>query len=80
MLNNEPKFRHYYDVQQLLKRFGSYVYMGNRLWDIEMTGVELKKIHDAGLIDDLTYTHAKLVLRHEHELEQKRSQNFKEEQ
>lgn len=80
MVNDQPKFRNYYDVQQLLKRFGSYVYMGNRLWDIEMTGVELKKMHEAGLIDDSTYIHAKLILRHEHEEEQKRSQNSKEEQ
>ncbi|GEL12726.1 hypothetical protein FC15_GL001012 [Lapidilactobacillus concavus DSM 17758] len=80
MVNNELQFRHYYDVEQLLKRFGIYVYMGKRLWDIEMTGVELQKLHDAGLISDPIYMHAKIVLRHEHELELKRSDNFKEDQ
>ncbi|WP_153047646.1 YqgQ family protein, partial [Streptococcus suis] len=30
-----------YDVQQLLKRFGIIVYMGNRLYDIEMMQIEL---------------------------------------
>ena len=27
-----------YDVQQLLKRFGIFVYVGKRLWDIELMG------------------------------------------
>ncbi|MFD1466322.1 YqgQ family protein [Lapidilactobacillus mulanensis] len=80
MVNSEPQFRHYYDVEQLLKRFGIYVYMGKRLWDIEMTGVELQKLHDSGLITDTIYAHAKIVLRHEHELEIKRSNKSKEDQ
>ena len=28
-----------YDVQQLLKKFDIYVYVGKRLWDIDGVGV-----------------------------------------
>ena len=37
-----------YDVQQLLRRFGIYVYVGKRLWDIELMQIELKSLNDEG--------------------------------
>ena len=37
-----------YDVQQFLKNFGIIIYMGKRLYDIEMMKIELKRIYDAG--------------------------------
>ena len=40
-----------YDVQQFLKSFGIIIYMGKRLYDIEMMKIELKRIYDAGLMD-----------------------------
>ncbi|HEM5355377.1 TPA: YqgQ family protein [Streptococcus suis] len=58
-----------YDVQQLLKRFGIIVYMGNRLYDIEMMQIELNRIYQAGVLDRLEYMEAELVLRCEHRLE-----------
>ncbi|ABP90650.1 hypothetical protein DAT299_14730 [Streptococcus suis] len=58
-----------YDVQQLLKRFGIIVYMGNRLYDIEMMQIELNRIYQAGVLDRLEYMEAELVLRREHRLE-----------
>ncbi|KRK97952.1 hypothetical protein FD04_GL000927 [Secundilactobacillus odoratitofui DSM 19909 = JCM 15043] len=61
-----------YDVQQLLKQFGVYVYVGKRLWDIEVMALELDHLHDANLIDHATFAHAKLVLTHEHRLEEAR--------
>lgn len=59
----------YYDVQQLLKRFGILIYMGNRLYDIEMSQVELKKVYENGLISEQEYLQAELVLRQEHRQE-----------
>lgn len=59
-----------YDVQQLLKRFGIFVYMGNRLYDIEMMKIELLQIYQAGLLDKLDYIQAELILRREHRLEE----------
>lgn len=58
-----------YDVQQLLKRFGIIVYMGNRLYDIEMMQIELHRVYQAGLLDRLDYIKAESVLRREHSVE-----------
>ncbi|MCI0129657.1 MULTISPECIES: YqgQ family protein [Enterococcaceae] len=59
-----------YDVQQLFKRFGIFIYVGNRLWDIELMMIELKQLEEAGLIDKQEYVKAMLVLKHEHHLEE----------
>ncbi|HEM2780656.1 TPA: YqgQ family protein [Streptococcus suis] len=58
-----------YDVQQLLKRFGIIIYMGNRLYDIEMMQIELNRVYQAGLLDRMDYMEAELFLRREHRLE-----------
>lgn len=59
----------YYDVQQLLKRFGILIYMGNRLYDIEMSRIELAKIYENGLISQQEFLEAKLILQGEHQRE-----------
>lgn len=61
-----------YDVQQLLKRFGIFVYVGKRLYDIELMSIELKKIFEARLIDQETYLKARNVLIREHRIEESR--------
>ncbi|WP_179395622.1 YqgQ family protein [Lacticaseibacillus absianus] len=61
----------YYDVLQLLKRYGTYIHVGRRLWDIELAAVEVDRLHQAQLISDKDYATAKIVLRHAHEQEQK---------
>ena len=58
-----------FDVQQLLKRVGIYIYIGKRLYDIEVMKLELEKLYENGLIDKTEYLEAELVLRHEHRLE-----------
>ena len=60
-----------YDVQQFLKSFGIVIYMGKRLYDIELMKIELERIYDAGLMDKLEYLEADAVLRREHQLEWK---------
>ena len=60
-----------YDVQQYLKSFGIIIYMGKRLYDIEMMKIELERIYDAGLIEKLDYLEAESILRREHRLELK---------
>ena len=57
-----------YDVQQFLKQFGILVYMGIRLYDIELMKIELSRIY-AGLMDKLDYLEAEAVLRREHKIE-----------
>ncbi|MDF8253679.1 DUF910 family protein, partial [Listeria monocytogenes] len=39
-----------FDVQNLLKKFGIYVYIGKRLYDIEVMKIELQRLYDNGLI------------------------------
>ena len=58
-----------YDVQQFLKNFGIIIYMGKRLYDIELIKIELKRIYDAGLMDKIEYLEAKAVLHREHQSE-----------
>ncbi len=52
-----------YDVQQLLKHFGIFVYVGKRLWDIELMAIELDNLYKADAID-------KQVLTREHRIEE----------
>lgn len=58
-----------YDVQQLLKKFGVYVYVGKRIWDIELMAIEIDHLYQAGVLDAKMYARVKLVLSHEHRLE-----------
>ena len=55
-----------YDVQRLLKQFGIYVYLGKRLYDIEMMKIELERLYDNGLISKSDYLDGVLILSSEH--------------
>lgn len=66
-----------YDVQQLLKQFNVIVYVGKRLWDIELMALELDHLHKAGLIEEKTFISAKLVLGREHKLEEEREKKHR---
>ena len=61
-----------YDVQQLLKRFGVFVYVGKRLWDIELMALELDHLREYDVIDKETFIKAKLVIEREHRIEEQR--------
>lgn len=66
-----PELSTFYDVLQLLKRYGTYIHLGVRLWDIELAAQEVDHLHQMQLIDDKVYANAKIVLRHAHEMETK---------
>ena len=55
----------YLGVLQLLKRFGIYVYTGNRKDDIDMVQSEVKDLYDHGLLMKEDYLKAVLILRSE---------------
>lgn len=61
-----------YDVQQLLKKFGIYVYVGARIYDIELMQIELKHVYEGRLIDEHTYLTAWHILKREHRIEESR--------
>lgn len=58
-----------YDVQQLLKQFGVVVYLGKRLYDIELMKIELEALYKNALIDKENYLIAEMILRREHRIE-----------
>lgn len=64
-----------YDVQQLLKKYGTFIYVGKRLWDIELMSIELKRIYDQGILDKDDYIQAQLILKKEHRIEEKNREN-----
>lgn len=51
------------------EKFGIYVYIGKRLYDIEVMKIELQRLYDNGLISRDDYLKAELILRREHRLE-----------
>ena len=68
-------YRTLYDVQQLLKEFNVFVYVGKRLYDIELMAIELDHLYEAVVVDNQTYMKAKIVLRKEHREEEQREKN-----
>ena len=58
-----------YDVQQLLKRFGIIIYVGKRVYDIELMSQEIKNLYDSHLIEQQTYLKAWAILKREHLIE-----------
>ena len=64
-----------YDVQQLLKQFGVYIYVGKRIYDIELIQMEVKNLYDSRLIDRDTYLTAWRFLKREHRIEESREEN-----
>lgn len=54
-----------YDIQQILKKFGIYVYTGDRLGDLMMMELEINELYQAQFILPSDYQIIKLVLRGE---------------
>lgn len=55
----------FYGVLQLLKRFGIYVYTGNKIDDIDFVQSEVKDLYESGLLMKEDYLKAILILRQE---------------
>ncbi|MBM6955320.1 YqgQ family protein [Limosilactobacillus coleohominis] len=66
-----------YDVQQLLKRFDVFVYVGKRMWDIELMALEIDNLYQAKVIDRDLFLQAKLILNREHRYEEKMAKEGK---
>ncbi|RKQ17816.1 DUF910 family protein [Oceanobacillus bengalensis] len=54
-----------YDVRQLLKKYGTFVYTGDRIGDIELMEMEIDDLFSYKFIHQDDYTFAKLILRKE---------------
>lgn len=54
-----------YDIQQYLKKFGTIIYIGDRVADLELMEQEIRELHQSQLIDPQDYQMAILLLRQE---------------
>ena len=54
-----------YEIQQFLKQFGTVIYIGDRVADLELMEDELTELYRAQLIDVKEYQTTRLILRHE---------------
>ncbi|MBM4762288.1 YqgQ family protein [Bacillus sp. B15-48] len=61
-----------YDIQQLLKSYGTIIYLGNRLDDLEMMEMEIRDLYHTQLLDESEFRTAILLLRREIRLEKEK--------
>jgi uncharacterized protein YqgQ len=54
-----------YDIQQLLKKYGTIIYIGDRIADLELMEEEMKQLYQSNLIEPKDYQMAILLLRQE---------------
>ncbi len=65
-----------YDVQQLLKNYGTIIYMRDRLADLELMEDELKELFISQLVSTEDYRMAIFLVRQEAELERDRRKEY----
>jgi len=54
-----------YDVQQFLKRFGTIIYVGDRLGDLELMKAELEELRHTEIIEKQEFDMAAFLLNRE---------------
>jgi uncharacterized protein YqgQ len=70
------KLKTIYDIQQLLKQFGTIIYIGDRLADLELMEMELKELYKSQLVDIKDFQSAILLLRHEIQKEKEKREGL----
>ncbi|MGG3469995.1 YqgQ family protein [Neobacillus pocheonensis] len=63
-----------YDIQQFLKKFGTIIYIGDRVADLEMMEAELNELFQSQLIEQREYQTALLILRQEIQFQKEKNQ------
>lgn len=61
----EKNMETFYDIQQLLKRYGTFIYTGDRLGDLELMNMEIDELHRLAFISSKEYQLAKLIVKRE---------------
>ncbi|ARJ23863.1 YqgQ family protein [Bacillus sp. ISL-8] len=54
-----------YDIQQLLKKFGTIIYTGDRIADLQLMQDELRELNQSQLIDPQDYQTVLFLLKQE---------------
>lgn len=65
MLMRLSKMKNMIDVYALLKQFGTYIYTGDRIGDLELIEDEVKELYKSRMIEQSQYQSAILIIRHE---------------
>ncbi|MFC2948173.1 YqgQ family protein [Virgibacillus sediminis] len=53
------------EVRQLLRKYGAFIYTGDRLGDLQLMEMELDELHQWLFISKTDYLQAKLVIKRE---------------
>ena len=64
-----------YDIQQFLKKFGTIIYIGDRVSDLELMESELRELFHSQLIETRDYQNALLLLRQEIQIEKEKDKS-----
>ncbi|ERN54826.1 YqgQ family protein [Alkalihalophilus marmarensis] len=54
-----------FDVMQLLKKYGIFIYTGERAVDLELMEEEVRELYEMKMIEAETFQKALLLIRHE---------------
>ncbi|CAG9619299.1 YqgQ family protein [Sutcliffiella rhizosphaerae] len=54
-----------YDVRQLLKRYGTFIYTGDKWADIEMMEDEIRELYRSNVLDAKSFQAVMIILRNE---------------
>ncbi|GKU81255.1 YqgQ family protein [Niallia sp. NCCP-28] len=54
-----------YDIQQFLKQYGTIIYIGDRIGDLELMKSEVEELHRSQLIDKQEFESALFLLNQE---------------
>ena len=54
-----------YDVRQLLKKFGVFIYTGTKIGDVELMEMEIRELYDLRIISVREFQHAMLIIQNE---------------
>jgi uncharacterized protein YqgQ len=66
-----------YDIQQFLKKYGTIIYVGERLADLELMEEEMSELYHSQLIEMKEYQNALLLIRHEIQFEREKQNKSK---
>jgi uncharacterized protein YqgQ len=53
------------EIRQLLKRYGTYIYTGDKIGDLEMMEDEVRELYRSGVLDAQTFGTAILLIKQE---------------
>ncbi|MED3660732.1 YqgQ family protein [Ureibacillus terrenus] len=66
------------DIRNLLKRYGSFIYTGDRLGDLMMMEDEIRELYKSQLLDPKEFQSALLIIRNEMKMEEERKNECKQ--